>query len=291
MKIQRLIIVGLLILAGGSSYKAVRAQLSPGNFAPAINLSSNGLPDDPPCQADFLNLPLDKFQACFDYWTQHGRSPVTLFAIHSKAGIFMTGSFQPGANRPARGMMTIKAYAQYNDTYKAQGFRPEQVSVLEEVDGPRFTVIWAPIDGAYESYLAMTVAQFEAKAKQMRAAKYLLIDFTSYDNNGTKFTAIWVKKPFDDYVVSVGLSDHDFTLRNLEMLSDCYKLTNVTYYQAGNGENATAAIWEKRSDQWRIFGGDLETFQAAYDKYSSQGFRLRRIRRVFVALYAIWSKP
>jgi len=289
MNFQRLMIVGLLILTGGSGNKAVRAQLSIGNFAPAINLSSIGLFDDAPCQADFFGIPFDKFQTCFDYWTQHGRWPAVLVTYRTKQGVFITGSFQPGTSRPVRGMMTAEKYAQNNDTFKAQGFRPEQVSVVKMDDGPRFTVIWAPIDGAYESYPAMTEAVFDAKAKQMRAAKYLLTDLTSYKDNGTKFAAIWVKKPFDDYVVTVGMSPEDFKLRNLDMLSDCYKLTIVTYYNAGNGD-AAVAVWEKRSDQWRMFAGDLKTFQAAYDKYSSQGFRLRRIWLGF-GLYAIWSKP
>ena len=289
MKIHRLIIVGLLILTGGSSYQAARAQLSLSNFAPALDLSSNVLFDDPPCNADFFGIPLEKFQPCFDYWKQHGRSPVTLVATHAKEGILMTGSFQPGADHPARGMMTAKEYAQYNDTYKAQGFRPEQVSVMKEDDGPRFTVIWAPIDGDCQSHPAMTQEEFAAKWTQMRAAKYLLVDLTAYEDNGTKFAAIWVKIPFDDYVVTIGMTDEKFRIKNLEMLSDCYKLTNVFYYHGGNGVAAVAAVWEKRSDHWRMGAGDLKTFQEAYEKYTSQGFRLRRIWLSF-GVFAIWSK-
>ena len=74
---------------------------------------------------------------------------MTLTAYSPSGTTLMAGSFQAVPSRPVRTLMTAAQYQSYFNTYAAAGWRPDQVSVLPTSSGPLFTVIWAPVDGAF----------------------------------------------------------------------------------------------------------------------------------------------
>jgi len=129
-----------------------------------------------PCFPDFHGLPVELFQTCFDYWVHRGFWPVTLSAYMPGVQVQMAGSFQVGANRPVRHMITAQQYEQAFLDFRAAGFRQSHVNILNIASELRFTAIWTPIDGEFQSYWGMTPEQYESRWQQYRSQGYLQAD-------------------------------------------------------------------------------------------------------------------
>ncbi len=204
---------------------------------------------------------------------------MTAYEVNHK--IYMAGSFRKGAKRPVHHLMTSQQYQQYFNTYAAKGFRPDRISVLTRLNGPPlFTAIWAPKDGAFESYHAMTRADFLAKRKQMRQANYLIVDLAVYQDGNPaelRFAGTWVKKPFTDYATYINMSKSEFNKRHSEPKPKGFALTHLEPYVGENGISF-AAIWEKRPGNWGFaYMLNGKEYQAQYNQYATQGYRLHQV--------------
>ena len=158
-----------------------------------------------PCYADFHELPAADFQWCFNYWTRQSRFPVTLTA-YDNGGTKMGGSFQSVPSRVVRSLITAAQYQTEVSTRFAQGQRPEQVSALGTSSGPRFNVIFAPMEAAMSTSHGLTAAQYLDKWGDMRDAGYVPVDLAAYDDGGPKFVGTWVKRATSGYATFIGLT-------------------------------------------------------------------------------------
>ena len=269
-----------------------------------------------PCPPDFHGVLAEQFPACFDYWTKQGRWPVTLSAYQSaasgKAQTYFSGSFQPGANRPVRALMTPQQLQQYFDTYLKQGFRPEQKDVLETANGPLFTVIWAPNNSPFESRAGLSQEQFIAKWKEMQAAGWVNIDVTPYrEGKSTMFSAIWVKRSTGGYATYIDMTEADYRAKFDQFYKAGYRLMRFVAYKKFTGdpsfnpsntleafayqysklETRYAAIWEKMPGAYyHYYNMTQPQYKARYDQVTAQGFRLSQVSTLGDRVSAIWMK-
>jgi hypothetical protein len=271
-------------------------------FSSAFATTAN----EAPCPPDFYGVPADQFKACFDYWTKQGKYPVTLSAYQVNDAIYFTGSFQQVAPRYVRTLMTPQQLQQYFDEYQAQGYRPEQKSVLTTANGPLFTVIWVKDNAPFESRSGMTEDQYAAKWKQMRDAGFVNIDITPYRDDlvATKYSGVWVKRPFTDYATYSDMTDADYKTKFDQFAKQGYRVTRFVEYKklklvksaTGNGvlptfETRYAAIWEKiPGAYYHYYGLTHAQYKARYDQLAAQGFRLYNVSALNDRVSAIWIK-
>ncbi|MGH7185087.1 MAG: M43 family zinc metalloprotease, partial [Pseudomonadota bacterium] len=242
------------------------------------------------CFADFHGMPASGFQRCFDYWTGRGLWPVTLSTYAADGSTYMAGSFQSGADRPVYAMITRQDFYQKFETFRVRGFRPDQMSVISTSNGPRFTVVWAPIDGAFQSWVGMTRDQYQAKWEQMRAAGLVHVDLVVYHDGGLRFGGVWVKRPSADYLTRLSLSSAEYTALFERLFPQGYRPTRFAAYQDG-GVRRYAVIMEKLPGQWAHWR-DMTAgeYQGKYNTFAAQGLRLYHLS-VGDRFSAIWHKP
>ncbi|MBI1742942.1 hypothetical protein HYR54_07725 [Candidatus Acetothermia bacterium] len=244
-----------------------------------------------PCFPDFHNLPSERLQTCFDYWVHRGLWPVTLSSNQQGSQIYMSGSFQAGANRPVRDLITAQQYEQAFVDFRAQGFRPGHVNILNIGGSLRFTAIWTPIDGAFESYWGMTSNQYEDRWHQLRSQGYLQTDLFVYQDNGLKFAATWVKKPFTDYASYWGMTSDQYNTRFSQFWNQGLRVIHFVAYRDGE-DWRYAAIWEKLPGGWaHYYGMTADQYQQKYNELAAQGLQLYQIHAYGDRFSAVWYKP
>jgi hypothetical protein len=307
MKIKLLMITLCFALTGALYISEAQAQNggNPQTIASAFSLAFFVSASPAPCPPDFYGVPKEQFQTCFDYWAKQGRYPVTLSAYQVGNSIYFTGSFQQVASRPVRTLMTQQQLQQYFNEYQAQGFRPEQKSVLTTSEGPLFTVIWAKDNSPFESRNDMTQEQYAAKWKEMRAAGWINIDITPYsDSLATRYSGVWVKRPFTDYATYTDMTDADYKARFDAFFKQGFRVIRFVEYKklkltkspVGNSvipgfETRYAAIWEKiPGAYYHYYKMTQADYQAKYNQLSPQGFRLYNVSAINDHISAIWIK-
>jgi hypothetical protein len=278
-------------------YPALASAFSSGFASPA---------NQAPCPPDFYGIAAEQFKACFDYWTKQGRYPVTLSAYQVGKAIYFTGSFQQVAPRYVRTLMTPQQLQQYVIEYKAQGYRPEQKSVLTTAEGPLFTVIWVKDSAPFETRSGLTQEQYAVKYKQMRAAGWINVDITPYRDDlvAIKYSGVWVKRGFSDYVTYTEMTDAEYRARFDELFKQGFRVTRFVEYKklkfvkspADNKlnpgfETRYAAIWEKLPGAYyHHYKMTHADFLAKYNQLSAQGFRLANVSALNQQVSAIWIK-
>lgn len=285
----RLIIIALVL--GGVFSNGFSFAAHPVNLAVSASGPLAGTATPAPCSPDFHGVPADQFQACFDYWTQQGRYPVTLSAYQIGSAIYFAGSFQRVAPRYVRTLMNAQQLQQYFNEYQAQGYRPEQKSVLTTASGPLFTVIWVKDSAPFESRSGMTQAAYQEKFNQMHAAGWVNIDITPYRDGATlKYSGVWVKRPYTDYAAYAEMTAADYQAKFDQFFKQGFRVMRFVEYQRQN-ETRFAAIWEKIPGAYyhyyRMTPGD---YQSKYNQLSAQGFRLFHLSALDNRISAIWIK-
>jgi hypothetical protein len=242
-----------------------------------------------PCHADFHGLETRGFQRCFDYWAGRGLWPVTLSA-YGGGTPRIAGSFQAGPDRPAYVMMTGPDFQQKFETFRTRGFRPHQVSAIGTPQGPRFTAVWAPIDGQFESWVGMTRAQYQAKWEQMRAAGFVHVDMSVYHDGGVRFGGVWVKRTSADYLTRLSLSKAEYETLFDQQFPQGYRPTRFAAYSDG-GARRYAVIMEKLPGRWaHWYDMTADQYQAKYNEFAAQGLRLYHLS-AGDRFSAIWQGP
>jgi len=247
-----------------------------------------------PCPPDFFGVDAADFQTCFDYWVHRGLWPVTLSADLAGSRVVMAGSFQPGANRPVRTLMTPQQYQDAVDMFFQQGFRPGRVTAMRRGNNTRFTAIWTPIDGQFEARHGLTLEQFNAKWQEKRQQGFLHTDLHIYPTpSGLRVHSVWVKRPYEDYATYYGMTAQQYQQRFNDFWTKGLRVTTFVAYPTGQGMRY-AAIWEKKPGAWaHYFGMSGADFQKRYDDFAKQGLRLHQVQ-VYDGgkrFSAIWTKP
>ncbi|MEP0519571.1 MAG: hemopexin repeat-containing protein [Hyphomicrobiales bacterium] len=246
-----------------------------------------------PCPPDFVAVAADAFQNCFNYWVNRGFWPTTL-SIDGTGKQLVAGSFQKGPERPVRSRLTSTQYQTAVDTLAKQGFRPEQVSVSQSETGPKFTSIWAPIDGEFEARHNLTSAEFSQIWKDKRAQGFVHIDMSAYQTtNGLRFHSVWVRKPSRTYASFYDMTKASYQKQFDEFWAKGMRPTRFVAYPS-KGNIRYAVIWQKVPGSWaHNFDMSLQGFQQRYNALAKKGMRLHQVQ-----LYgggkkvsAIWTKP
>jgi len=246
----------------------------------------------PPCFADFTGLPAAGFQTCFNYWVHRGLWPVSLASHRVGSNTFFAASFQPGADRPVRTMMTQPQFQQEFEIFRARGFRPDRIHVLATPNGPRFNAIWAPIQGQFEVRLAQTQDQFAAFWKQMHDSGFVNTEVAGYSTPaGPMYAGVWVKRPTQGDATYVGMTAAQYQQRFEEMWANGMRPVRFTAYNVG-AETRYGAIWERVPGAWvQRFGQTPAQFQQDYNARAAEGYRLHQVTPLGDRISAIWTKP
>ncbi|HVG62326.1 MAG TPA: papain-like cysteine protease family protein [Hyalangium sp.] len=248
--------------------------------------------NSPPCSRDFHDLPASSFQGCFDYWAWRDRWPVTLAAYTPSSTTLMAGSFQNVNSRPVRTLMTGAQFQSYFNTYSAQGWRPEQINVLSTSNGPRFTVIWTPVDGQFQTHFGLTEAQMSAKFSELWNAGYLQVDMAVYEDNGIKFASTWVKKAHSGYATYWGMTQASYNQKFSDFASQGLRPVRFSAYPTANGTRY-AAIWHPAATGFiHYYNMTSATYQSTYNDVAGMGagFKLSQLNALDDRISAIWTK-
>lgn len=247
--------------------------------------------NNPPCYSDFNNYPASNFQACFDYYAWRDRWPVTLTAYSPSGTTVMAGSFQAVPSRPVRTLMTGAQFQSYFNTYASQGWRPEQISVLSTSSGPLFTVIWTPVEGAFETYFGMSESDFTTKWSEKWNAGWVNVDLVAYNDNGVKYAATWVQKTNPGYATYINMTSSDYNAKFSSFASSGYRPVRFSEYSTPNGIRY-AAIWMPTSAGfYHYYGMSDASYQTTYNSVAAQGgYHLTQISGFGGDLSAIWSR-
>jgi hypothetical protein len=248
--------------------------------------------NNPPCSSDFHDLPAGSFQGCFDSWAWRDRWPVTLTAYSPSGSTLMAGSFQAVPSRPVRTLMTAAQWQSYASTYASQGWRPDQVSVLSTSDGPRFTAIWKPTEGAFVTQHGLTEAQMSAKWSEMWNAGYLHVDLAAYEDAGTKYVSTWVKKAHSGYATYANMTAADYNAKFDSFKAQGLRPVRFSAYSTPNGTRY-AAIWHPiTSGFYHYYDMTSPTYQSVYNQVGSlnAGYRLSHVSSFGSKLSAIWTQ-
>lgn len=148
----------------------------------------------------------------------------------------------------------------------------------------------------WEARHDLTSDQYQSTFNNLTAQGYRLNHVSGYSlANIPRFAALFEKKPSPSWVARHGLTSAAYQAAFDAYLSQGYRLVHVDGYTVG-GVDYYAAIWDKSSSGAWVARHGLTSaeYQAAFDGYVSQGYRLRHVSGYAVgseARYAgIWER-
>jgi cytochrome c biogenesis factor len=197
----------------------------------------------------------------------------------------------------ARHGMTSAQYQAEFDKYVAQGYRLVQVSGYGVNGKDYYAAIWDKTPStAWVARHGMSSAQYQAEFDKYVAQGYRLVQVSGYGVNGKDYyAAIWDKSPSTTWVARHGMTSAQYQAEFDKYVAQGYRLVQVSGYGV-NGKDYYAAIWDKSpSTSWVARHGMTSAqYQAEFDKYVGQGYRLAQVSgyRVNGKDYyaAIWDK-
>jgi cytochrome c biogenesis factor len=142
----------------------------------------------------------------------------------------------------------------------------------------------------------MTSAQYQAEFDKYVGQGYRLVQVSGYGVSGKDYyAAIWDKSASTEWVARHGMTSAQYQAEFDKYVGQGYRLVQVSGYGV-NGKDYYAAIWDKSaSTEWVARHGMTSAqYQAEFDKYVGQGYRLVQVSgyRVNGKDYyaAIWDK-
>jgi cytochrome c biogenesis factor len=197
----------------------------------------------------------------------------------------------------ARHGMTSAQYQAEFDKYVGQGYRLVQVSGYGVSGKDYYAAIWDK--SASTEWVArhgMTSAQYQAEFDKYVGQGYRLVQVSGYGVNGKDYyAAIWDKSASTEWVARHGMTSAQYQAEFDKYVGQGYRLVQVSGYGV-NGKDYYAAIWDKSAGtEWVARHGLTSAqYQAAFNKYVGQGYRLVQVSgyRVNGKDYyaAIWDK-
>jgi len=243
------------------------------------------------CRAEFTTIAADKFQPCLDYWSGKGYSPLTFAATREDDGtVALTGAFQASGASRITWLVPVEKKPLDLVEFKRQNYRPDSVSVLRSPEGPRFTTIWTPIQGSYETRGALAKTELEAKLQQHGTDGLAIVDVVAFGRKeGLRFNAIWNQSAVPSRAL-LNLSVADLRQQVQQMREEGYVLGRLSEYPTDEGARY-AAIFEKGESRSVYYlgmtGFDLQIRQA---EAVSKGMGLHYINHSGSRFCAVWWK-
>jgi Bacterial tandem repeat domain 1/Matrixin len=187
-----------------------------------------------------------------------------------------------GDNTPwvARHGMTSAQYQAEFNKYVGQGYHLTQVSGYSVNGSERFAAIWDKSNtSAWVARHGMTSAQYQAEFNKNVAQGYRLAQVNGYSVNGSeRYAAIWDKSSTSAWVARHGMTSAQYQAEFNKNVAQGYRLAQVSGYSV-NGQQRYAAIWDKSgTSAWVArHGMRSAAYQAEFDKYVNQGYRLVQV--------------
>jgi CubicO group peptidase (beta-lactamase class C family) len=149
---------------------------------------------------------------------------------------------------------------------------------------------------AWQARHGLTPAQYQATFDGLGKQGYRLVEVSGYaDGNQPRYAGIWEKSQSPPWAARHGLSSAQYQAEFDKLAKDGFRVKQISALAIG-GKPQYAAIWEKAAGPALVARHGLTSaqYQAEFDKWTQQGFRLDEVCGVGVgnqALYAaIWEK-
>ena len=277
--------------SSSSSQPAPPGKAEPAAAKVAGAAAQASQPPDAGCKAEFTTIAADKFEPCLSYWSAKGYSPLTFAAARDDDGnINLTGAFQAS---PANRITLLETGAQQSRElaeFTRLHYRPDSVSVLRSPKGPRFTTIWTPAVGAYETYAALDRTELEARLQRHASDGLAILDVAAYGpKDGPRFSAIWKKSTVATRAL-LSLAAPELRRQIPQMQQEGYILDRLSEYPTEEGARY-AAIFSGAQNQAVYYLGmtpvDLQIRQA---EAVTKGMRLHHIFHSGARFCAVWWK-
>jgi CubicO group peptidase (beta-lactamase class C family) len=194
------------------------------------------------------------------------------------------------------GLSGAEYQAEFNK-WTGQGYRLEQVSGYGVGAQVFYAAIWEKKAGPdYVARHGLTGAEYQAEFNKWTGQGYRLTLVDGYGaGNQALYAAIWEKKSGPPQVARHGLTGAEYQTEFNKWSGQGYRLRLVEGYGVGN-QVYYAAIWEKDNGPALVARHGLTSaeYQAEFNKWTSQGFRLTHISGYTAAgddrYAAIWEK-
>jgi cytochrome c biogenesis factor len=223
-----------------------------------------------------------QYQAEFDKYVAQGYRLVQVsgYGIGSQDYYAAIWDKSPSTAWVARHGMTSAQYQAEFDKYVAQGYRLAQVSGYGVGGKDYYAAIWDKSPStAWVARHGMTSAQYQAEFDKYVAQGYRLVQVSGYGVGGQDYyAAIWDKSPSTAWVARHGMTSAQYQAEFDKYVAQGYYLDQVSGYRV-SGKDYYAAIWNKaRSTAWVARHGMTSAqYQAEFDKYVAQGYRLVQV--------------
>ncbi|MCM1982590.1 hypothetical protein [Lyngbya confervoides] len=177
--------------------------------------------------------------------------------------------------------MTSAQYQQKFDQYVSQGYQLIDVSGYEVNGTDRYAAFWQKRDPntVWQARHGMSAAQYQQTFNQLVGQGYRLVHINGYSIGGnSRFAAIWIKGGGTPWQARHGMSAAQYQQTFNQLVSQGYRLTDVTGYEE-NGQARYAAIWIKSgSFPWQArHGMSAAQYQQTFDQLVGQGYRLTHV--------------
>ncbi|MDX2031662.1 MAG: hypothetical protein SF339_13385 [Blastocatellia bacterium] len=251
-----------------------------------------------PFHSSFHNVPLAVVSKYFGYYPGMGMALQTLSLHRDGGSVLASGSFQSGLPSQwyARFYMNGSDFQYWFDEYHSRGYRPREISVTPDSNGnPRFNVIWKKRAGeAYSTYFGLTDSQWQQKWNEHVVNGGMIVDeHFAYDTNGgARHAAVFINSPKPPFYEYHYLSSLTFNTIFSALNATGYRQTNMSVAEIDGGRTY-GGIWRKIPGAWITkYGLTPAEYQAEFNNYSAQGYRLYRIQGYADSsrFAAIWTK-
>jgi cytochrome c biogenesis factor len=223
-----------------------------------------------------------QYQAEFDKYVGQGYRLVQVSGYGVNGKDYYAAIWDKSASTEwvARHGMTSAQYQAEFDKYVSQGYRLTQVSGYGVNGKDYYAAIWdkSP-SAAWVARHGMTSAQYQAEFDKYVGQGYRLVQVSGYGVNGKDYyAAIWDKSAITEWVARHGLTSAQYQAAFNKYTGQGYRLVQVSGYRV-NGKDYYAAIWDKSpSSAWVARHGMTSAqYQAEFDKYVGQGYRLVQV--------------
>jgi hypothetical protein len=225
----------------------------------------------------------DQYQAEFDKYVGQGYRLVQVsgYGVNGKDYYAALWNKSPSSAWVARHGMTSDQYQAEFDKYVGQGYRLVQVSGYGVNGKDYYAAIWDKSPStAWVARHGMTSAQYQAEFDKYVGQGYRLVQVSGYGVNGKDYyAAIWDKSPSGAWVARHGMTSAQYQAEFDKYVGQGYRLVQVSGYRVSGGNSLYAAIWSKsESPAWVARHGLTSAqYQAEFDKYVGQGYRLVQV--------------
>jgi hypothetical protein len=265
-------------------------QSAPPSATPATPPLASQAPA-PTCKVEFTTLTADKFQACVDYWSGKGYCPLTFAASKEADGsVVLTGAFEASVGNRITLLASVEKRIQEVAEFKRQNYRPDSVNIIRSPDGPRFTTIWAPVQGAYEARAALDQAELDRKLQQHGSDGLAIVDLVAFGpKDALRFHAVWNQSSVPARAL-LNLSAQDLRQQAAQLQQEGYVVGRVSSYRTGDGVRYVAILEKGPPESMFYVGMTGFDLQIRQNEAVSKGMRLHYISHAEGRFSAVWRK-